>query len=115
MRISDWSSDVCSSDLAAHSGVNIESGVNAVSEAARKIIALEALSDPDSGITVNAGMVQGGSAFNIVAPSALLEAEVRYRNSSDRAGLLSAIRETASRSFIKGTVDRKSTRLNSSH
>jgi len=89
---------------AAHSGVNIQQGINAVSEAARKVLALEDLADPAKGITVNAGALHGGTAFNIVAQSATLDAEVRYRQVSDRQRLLSAIQEIASTSFVKDTA-----------
>ena len=54
------------SGRAAHAGVNFTDGVSAISELARKITALDALTDVRSGITLNVGLVSGGSSTNTV-------------------------------------------------
>ena len=54
----------------AHAGVDFTSGASAIGALARKIVALEAMTDLDAGITVNVGLVNGGQSINTVAPSA---------------------------------------------
>lgn len=88
---------------AAHSGVNFTSGVSAVGEAARKIVAIEDITDLARGVTANAGVVGGGTAFNIVAPQAFFEAEVRYRYGADRERVRGKIEEIVARAFVEGS------------
>ena len=53
---------------AAHAGNNLADGISAIEEIARKIIALHALTDLATGVTVNVGTIAGGEAVNMVAP-----------------------------------------------
>src|SRR5579864_248737 len=46
---------------AAHAGVEIHKGRNAILEMAHQIVALQALNDSPPGVTVNVGVVQGGT------------------------------------------------------
>lgn len=62
---------------AAHAGVEPEKGRSAVLEAAHKIVALDGLNGRYPGVTVNAGVVHGGTRPNIVAESASIEIDVR--------------------------------------
>ncbi len=59
---------------AAHSGGNFEKGISAIGELAHKIVAIHKLTDLAKGTTLNVGLVRGGEAVNMVAPSA--EAEI---------------------------------------
>ena len=63
--------------VAAHSGVDPEKGVSAIEEMAHQILKLQAMSDLESGNTVNVGTVQGGSRVNVVAASAQAECDLR--------------------------------------
>lgn len=51
---------------AAHAGVEPEKGIHAIHEAAHQILAIQALSDPAQGTTVNADLIHGGSASNVI-------------------------------------------------
>jgi glutamate carboxypeptidase len=62
---------------AAHAGVEPERGRSAVLEAARKIIALHDLNGRWPGVTVNAGVVRGGTRMNVVAERCTIEVDVR--------------------------------------
>ncbi len=62
---------------AAHAGVEPEKGINAVLEIARQIEALHALNGLEPGVTVNAGLIGGGIATNVVPDSAWVEFDVR--------------------------------------
>ena len=53
--------------VAAHAGVAHEKGASAIEALARKIIALHGLTDRETGVTANVGVVEGGVSVNTVA------------------------------------------------
>src|SRR3546814_5455954 len=101
MRISDWSSDVCSSDLRPHSAGS-SSGASLTERLASKVAA-EAAQAMATGAHDRAMML----AERVVA---VAPADAGYRT------LLAQIYLRAGR-FVSAdqALDRKSTRLNSSH
>jgi glutamate carboxypeptidase len=62
---------------AAHAGVEPEKGRNALLEAAHKIVALQSLNGRWSGVTVNVGVVRGGTRTNVVPERCELQVDVR--------------------------------------
>jgi glutamate carboxypeptidase len=78
--------------VAAHAGLDPGKGASAIHELARQILALEALQDPARGITINVGVVAGGSRANVVADCASARIDVRVQTMADGAQLESAIR-----------------------
>lgn len=62
---------------AAHSGANHEKGISAIEELARQILKLHALTDYDTGVTVNVGVVSGGIQPNVVPAQARAEIDLR--------------------------------------
>lgn len=62
---------------AAHAGVEPERGRSAVLEAARLTVALHELNGRWPGVTVNVGVLEGGTRPNIVAAGARLQVDVR--------------------------------------
>jgi len=75
----------------AHAGVDFTSGASAIGALARKIVALEAMTDLDAGITVNVGLVSGGQSINTVAPSASASVDIRYPRASQRTPILDRV------------------------
>ena len=67
----------------AHSGLAPQEGASAIQELSHVIQALHALSDPERGITVNVGQVQGGTRPNVVAPTATASVDVRVASRED--------------------------------
>jgi glutamate carboxypeptidase len=65
---------------AAHSGARHEDGRSAIKELARQILDLEAMTDYASGVTVNVGVVSGGTRANVVAAEARAEIDMRVPN-----------------------------------
>jgi glutamate carboxypeptidase len=65
---------------AAHSGSRHQDGRNAVKELARQILDLEAMTDYATGVTVNVGLVGGGTRANVVAAEAWAEIDMRVPN-----------------------------------
>jgi tripeptide aminopeptidase len=71
---------------AAHAGVRPEAGRSAVVAAARAIAAMH-LGRLDAGTTANVGMIEGGSAINVIPERCRIEAEVRSLD-ADRAATI---------------------------
>lgn len=78
--------------VSAHAGLDPGKGSSAIHELARIIVALESLQDLDRGITVNVGVVTGGSRPNVVADRATARVDVRVPTMEDAARVESAIR-----------------------
>ena len=76
----------------AHAGVDPGKGVSAIRELARQILAVEALQDLDRGISVNVGLVSGGSRANVVADRARAVIDVRANATADAAAVDARIR-----------------------
>src|SRR5919106_709830 len=70
---------------AAHAGAYPERGRSAVLEAAHKIIALHALNGRWPGVTVNVGVVSGGTRPNVVAATCHLEVDIRAEDEANLA------------------------------
>lgn len=76
---------------AAHAGLDPESGVNAIVELSRLVQELYALNDPQKGITVNVGMIEGGVSPNVVAPRSKAVIDVRVANQADGKNITNRI------------------------
>ena len=63
---------------AAHAGLDFGAGASAVVELAEQIRCVAAWSDIPAGLTVNPGLVRGGSATNVVAAEAWVDVDVRF-------------------------------------
>ena len=62
---------------AAHAGVEPEKGRSAILEAARIVEDLHALNGRWPGVTVNVGVIGGGTRFNVVAERCSLDVDIR--------------------------------------
>jgi glutamate carboxypeptidase len=89
---------------AAHAGVEPEKGRSAILELAHKVQALHALNGRWPGVTVNVGVVRGGSRPNIVAPDALLQVDVRALRRAELEAAEAAIRDIATSSTVPETT-----------
>lgn len=69
--------------IAAHSGVDFDRGHSAIRELARQIETLSALSGTRPGLTVNVGVIEGGTRSNVVAAHASARIDVRVARASD--------------------------------
>lgn len=70
---------------ASHSGVDFEKGQSAIVELARQLLEIVKFSDPSRGITVNPGVIQGGTRSNVVAAEAWAEVDQRVVHAADAA------------------------------
>ncbi|MCM1983645.1 M20 family metallopeptidase [Lyngbya confervoides] len=76
---------------AAHAGLDPDKGVSAILELAIVIQRLFQLNDPDRGITVNVGTIDGGIRSNVVAPESRAEVDVRVLHAEDAQRLATQI------------------------
>jgi len=68
---------------AAHAGLNPEDGVNAIEEIALQIARISRWNQPRRGITVNAGMIEGGTRTNVIADRARALVDLRASRTED--------------------------------
>ena len=61
----------------AHSGLRHEDGRSAVKEIAHQILALEAMTDYETGITVSVGLIEGGTGVNVGPAQCTIEVDMR--------------------------------------
>lgn len=71
--------------VAAHAGVDFERGASAIAELAYQLEKLQGFTDLDRGLTVNAGVIRGGTRTNVVAAEAEAELDVRIARAQDAA------------------------------
>jgi glutamate carboxypeptidase len=67
----------------AHAGLNPDEGVSAIIELSYHIQHLFELNDFDKGITVNVGMIEGGTSANVIAAESRAVIDVRVHNNKD--------------------------------
>src|SRR5579871_5501196 len=79
---------------AAHSGLDFTAGASAVLELARQIERIAEFTDLDRGITVNPGVIAGGTRVNVIAAEARVDVDMRVPRLKDA-----------------GTIDRKFRKL----
>jgi glutamate carboxypeptidase len=73
--------------VAAHAGIEHSAGANAIVELARQVERISAFTDLEKGITVNAGVIRGGTRPNVVPEEAVLDVDVRIARLRDAAGI----------------------------
>src|SRR5262249_5210319 len=62
---------------ASHAGVRHEDGRSAILEMARQILRIESRTDYKRGITLNVGLVRGGTGVNVVSAECVAEIDLR--------------------------------------
>ena len=72
---------------ASHAGLDFQKGVNAIVELARQIEKVSGFTNVKKGLTVNVGIVSGGSRTNVVPAEALAQVDVRIARMKDAAGI----------------------------
>jgi glutamate carboxypeptidase len=73
--------------MAAHSGLDFEKGQSAILELARQIPVISKLTDLKRGITLNVGLVRGGTRVNVIPGEATATLDVRIARMQDASGI----------------------------
>jgi glutamate carboxypeptidase len=76
---------------AAHAGLEPEKGASAILELARQTERLHSFNESSGGISINVGVVQGGTLSNVVAADARAEVDVRFSSGDEAARIESEI------------------------
>ncbi|SUC16026.1 amidohydrolase/metallopeptidase [Proteus vulgaris] len=87
---------------ASHSGIAPEAGISAIQELSYKIQALHALSRHDEGLSINVGLISGGTSVNTVAPNARAEIDVRISTDEQGVEIDKLVREVCSKPVLEG-------------
>jgi len=72
---------------ASHAGVDFQAGASAVLELARQLQKIAAFTNLKRGITVNPGVIAGGTRTNVVPAEARAEVDIRIAKAQDAAAL----------------------------
>ena len=72
---------------AAHAGLNPEDGINAIQEIAFQIARISRWNQPRRGITVNAGVIEGGTRTNVIPDFARVLVDLRAARVEDMRAL----------------------------
>jgi glutamate carboxypeptidase len=73
--------------VAAHAGLDPGKGHSAILELARQITAVAKLNDLKHGISINPGVIRGGTRTNVIAAAATVEIDVRIKLAKQAATL----------------------------
>lgn len=87
---------------ASHSGIAPKDGISAIQELSYKIQALHALSRHDDGLSVNVGLISGGTSVNTVAPNARAEIDVRITTDEQGIEIDRLVKEVCSQPVLDG-------------
>lgn len=89
---------------AAHAGVEPHKGANAILALAHQTIALQALNGMREGVTLNVGVVQGGTRPNVVPDHVRAEIDVRVVRPEDMEPVGAAIAAVAADPVVPGVT-----------
>ena len=96
---------------AAHSGLDFEKGESAIIELAKQIIEISKLVDLQRGLTLNVGVISGGTRPNVIPAQATATIDVRVARMKDAAAIDRQLRgrkpfNRKCKVEITGSVDR---------
>src|SRR4029077_12683830 len=79
--------EIIATGRAAHAGLNPEDGINAIEEIALQIARISRWNRLGKGITVNAGVIEGGTRTNVIPEKARVVVDVRAARTVDMRAL----------------------------
>jgi len=86
----------------AHAGLDPESGSSAILELSHVVQKLHELNDPEAGLTINVGTIDGGTRPNVVAAESHAEVDVRIETQDQAERVIAALRGL--QSTVPGTT-----------
>ncbi len=79
-------------------------GASAIVEAAHKILALEALNEVERGVLVNVGIIEAGSARQVIPDRAILSIDLRAPGTAEADALIANVTAIAAQTTVPGTT-----------
>jgi glutamate carboxypeptidase len=92
------------SGRAAHAGVEPEKGRSAILEAARQVLTLTALNGRWPSVTVNVGVIEGGTRPNVVAARCGLKVDLRAASVAEFEAAAAELERIVSTPSVEGTL-----------
>lgn len=89
-----------STGKAAHAGLEPENGIDACLDLAHKVRKLAELAQPNKGLTINPGVIEGGTKPNVVCDKASVTVDVRFRAQADWEYVSAALEGIRSQSDV---------------
>lgn len=99
--IGQWQLDV--TGRPAHAGVEPHKGASAILALAQQTVALHLLNGMRPGVTVNVGVVSGGTVPNVVPAHAHAHVDVRVAHPDDMDLVAAAVERIAAAPYVPGT------------
>ena len=87
--------------ISAHAGINAWDGASAIEELTHQILDLKNLANREEGISVNVGVIKGGTRCNVIAKEATAEIDVRITKRSQAETLTDRLLNRPT--FVNGT------------
>jgi glutamate carboxypeptidase len=78
---------------ASHAGLAPQEGINAIHELVRQLERIERWNDPRRGVTINAGLIEGGTRTNVIPERARVVLDLRALHTSDMRSLEDRLRD----------------------
>jgi glutamate carboxypeptidase len=94
--------EVTFSGRAAHAGVEPEKGRSAILAAARQVVAIHALNGRWPSVTLNAGVIAGGSRPNVVPASCRLQLDLRAATRAEFDEALAEVERLVAQPVLEG-------------
>ncbi|MFF3554032.1 M20 family metallopeptidase [Streptomyces tsukubensis] len=76
---------VTATGIEAHAGLAPQDGASAITALSEFVVAAAGIAAPDRGTTINTGLVEGGSATNVVAGRATASIDIRISSAAEQA------------------------------
>ena len=83
--------EVMTKGKASHSGAAHDDGVNAIEEMAHQVLALQKLTDYDSGSTISVGKITGGTRTNVVPDECRVTVDMRVPTPSEAERMIKLV------------------------
>lgn len=79
--------------IASHAGNRPADGASAITAAAEAVLALQALADHAKGTTVSVGIIQGGSAVNVIPAECTIDIDLRVSTLAEGERVTQAVQQ----------------------
>lgn len=89
---------------AAHSGASFEEGRSAILELAHKILLIHGLTDLSAGITLNTGVIHGGTKSNVIPEYAMADIDLRIVALGQEQDIIKRMKEITATHHIEGVT-----------
>ena len=94
--------DIQVEGIASHAGTAPRQGVSAIVELSKIIVDLSKAQNLDKGTSINVGLIDGGTALNVIAPSAHAIMEVRYTSEREFSRITRRLQKMTDRPHLEG-------------